>query len=355
MSKQILGFLVFLAIALGAVWYKTQGNAPSRVVLRGLVGGEKAGFLRDEKVLDLLKGRYGIELDWSKAGSFEMVDAPSAGLDFLWPSSQTALEAFRVKNPDPNIKSDVIFNSPLVLFSWDIVVDALVKEKIVETREGTHWIVDFPRLAELVVGGRKWSDIGLANLYGRVNITTTDPALSNSGHMFVGLLSTVLQGDVVTDANVDSVLPRVVRTIKALGFMERSSGDLFLQYLNTGVGAKPIIAGYESQIVEFAIDNEKTWPSLRQTVRVMYPEPTVWSAHPLIALSPGGAKLLKALKDPDLQKIAWERHGFRTGIAEVRNDPERLSVLGIPERITRVVAMPEYRVMEKLVQAIQAP
>ena len=71
--------------------------------------------------------------------------------------------------------------------------------------------------------------------------------------------------------------------------MEHSSGDLFEQYLKTGMGAKPMIAGYENQMIEFAIENPNDWNMVKEQVAVLYPEPTVWSSHPLIALNEKGA------------------------------------------------------------------
>ena len=119
------------------------------------------------------------------------------------------------------------------------------------------------------------------------------------------------------------------------------------------MGAKPIIVGYESQIVEFSAQNEKTWPSIKHKVRILYPQPTVWSAHPLIAVTQRAEILLKAFKDETIQKIAWEKHGFRTGLIGVQNDPKVLSVVGIPERINQVIALPGATTLETIMNAIK--
>ena len=47
-----------------------------------------------------------------------------------------------------------------------------------------------------------------------------------------------------------------------LGYMESSSADLFDQFLKTGMGAKPLIAGYDSQLLEFAVEEPETWEQL---------------------------------------------------------------------------------------------
>ena len=59
-----------------------------------------------------------------------------------------------------------------------------------------------------------------------------------------------------------------------------------------------------------------------------------------------------ALKDEEIQKIAWEEHGFRTGLMGVQNDPKILLVQGIPASITRIVPMPKASVMEKIIEAM---
>jgi len=135
--------------------------------------------------------------------------------------------------------------------------------------------------------------------------------------------------------------------------MESTTGVLFDQYLRTGVGSYPLIVGYENQIVEFALQHADIWPKVKDRMRILYPVPTVWSSHPFISLSARGTRLMEALKDPEIQKIAWEQHGFRTGLTGVPNDPGVLPVPGIPESITKVIPMPTPQVMDTILAAIQ--
>ena len=46
---------------------------------------------------------------------------------------------------------------------------------------------------------------------------------------------------------------------------------------------------------------------------MLYPTPTVWSAHVMIALDENGQILLNAMQDEEVQDLAWKKHGFRTG------------------------------------------
>lgn len=173
--------------------------------------------------------------------------------------------------------------------------------------------------------------------------------------MFAGLLANVLNGgEVVNGSTIEPALPQVRAFFARLGFMEQSSGDLFQQYLTTGMGAKPIIVGYESQLVEFSLENAAYEGQLKDQVRILYPTPTVWSSHPLIARTAAGVRLLDALKDPQIQKLAWERHGFRSGLIGVQNDPKVLKVVGIPADIASVIDMPGADVMDRIIQALGA-
>lgn len=354
----ILAIVVFLIVAGGGVAYtlmngNSAGIVKNKVTLKGYVGGEKMALLEDEKVQKVLEQKYGIKLDYAKAGSIEMVQGKVAeDVDFLWPSSQVALELFKQKHPDRLQKDEIIFNSPIVLYSWDIVTEALIKEGIVEKQENSYYIIDFPKLINLVQTDAKWSDIGLTDLYGRITIISTDPSKSNSGNMFSGLLANILLGDVASDDTIEGILPEVKSFFTKLGYMEHSSSDLFEQYLRTGVGAKPIIVGYESQIIEFSIANSNMWPKIKDKVRVLYPVPTVWSSHPVIVTSDRGRVLVEAFQDEEIQKIAWESHGFRTGMIGIENNVKVLEVVGIPETINKVIPMPSAPVMDRIINEI---
>jgi hypothetical protein len=172
--------------------------------------------------------------------------------------------------------------------------------------------------------------------------------------MFAALVANMLNnGEVVNDATIGAVLPELKRVFARIGHMERSSGFLFEQFLTTGVGAKPVIVNYEHAIIEFSVENQHVWDKVKDKIRILYPQPTVWSAHTLIALTPGGVDLIKALQDKELQKIAWEKHGFRTGLIGAQDDARILNLVGIPEKVTQVIPMPGPAVMDTIIKSFQ--
>jgi hypothetical protein len=352
MKTKIIGAVILVVIVIAAVFFQSHPLNKPVITLKGFVGGEKTGLLDDPEFQKLLKTKYGIELDYSKAGSIEMVQGDTGKSDFLFPSSQTALEIFKTTKGQQLIKSENIFNSPLVFYSWDSVTEALIKAGLVQKKDSVY-LVDLPKLVDLILKNKKWSDIGLNDLYGNITVISTDPTKSNSGNMFAGLLANTLNGDIVDQKTVENVLPKLTQFFSKLGYLENSSADLFEQYLRTGVGAKPIIVGYENQIIEFSHMNQGSWQNIKDRIRILYPVPTVWSAHPLIALTPQSNELIKALQDKEVQKMAWETHGFRTGLLGVQDDQSVLKVVGILPTVNKVVSLPSPEVMERIITALQ--
>lgn len=354
MKSRIIGVLILIAvIAAGLIIYYSNGGGKPNVTLKGFIGGEKEGILEDARVKDILKKRYGLKLDYSKAGSIDMVKNAN-GSDFLFPSSQIALEIYKESQGNQLVKSEPIFNSPLVIYSWDSVTDALIKQGIVQEKNGVYYITDFTKLIHWTIEGKKWSEVGLNDLYGSLKIISTDPAKSNSGNMFYALLANMLNnGDVVDINTIENVIPKLKSLYNQLGYLEDSSSKLFEAYLTKGVGEAPMIAGYENQIIEFASQNPEQWGNVKGKIRILYPVPTIWSSHILIAVKPQSAELIKALADKDIQKIAWESHGFRSGVAGVINNSKALQVSGITDNTDMVISMPRAEVVERLLQGLQ--
>jgi hypothetical protein len=170
--------------------------------------------------------------------------------------------------------------------------------------------------------------------------------------MYAALLANTLNGgEVVTREDLGEVLPKLRDIFARLGHMEHSSGVLFGMFLEQGVGAYPIIVGYENQLVEFSIEHPESLPLLKSKLRVLYPRPTVWANHPLIAVTEAGARLLDALRDEEVQRIAQLRHGFRTGLGGSEL-PEIMKAVGLPPAIDAVMSTPSASVMQEITAAL---
>ena len=353
MKKKIVGLilLVVLMAVIGGIYFVT-GNAPQIVNVDGYVGGEKIELLEDEEVRSVFEEKYGLNVDYSRAGSLDMMTADLSGRDYLFPSSSIALEYYEDLHGSP-VQSEIVLNTPIVLYTHQIVLDAFESQGLI-TMDGDVHYIDMAGLLELIQNGTQWSDIGLSELYGRVSVDTTDPSRSNSGNMFAALVANVLNGgQTLTEADLDTILPELQDIFGKLGYMETSSSDLFSQFLRMGVGAEPLIAGYESQLIEYAALYPDEYDRIRDDVVMLYPTPTVWSAHVMIALDENGQILLDAMQDEEVQDLAWKKHGFRTGNYGDIADSESIPADGVAASITQVAQVPSYDVMKVLIDQLE--
>jgi hypothetical protein len=353
------GGLAFAYLERGSLDGVLGGGPGKQVALMGFIGGEKLNLMEDPQVQKILANRYGITLDLRRAGGVEMVTEQRL-LDqkpqFLWPSSQVIAELAKERGLGIR-KDENIFNSPIVLYTWSPIASALEAAGLVTKQADGHYSVKLPELIDRIVQQKTWADVGVNDLYGRMMLFSTDPTKSNSGFMFAGLLANVLNGgEVVGDNSVGQVLPAVKQLFDRMGYTEPSSGKLFDLYIEEGMGAKPIIVGYENQLVEYALAHKDKWPAVQAMAVhpvILYPEPTVYSSHPLMTLAPEADALIAALQDADLQRIAWEQHGFRSGFVGVINDPAGLGIAGLSPTVAKVMPMPSPRTMTAILAALQ--
>lgn len=352
MKTKIAGMIVLLVVILAGSGYYIYQRNTEVTELNGYLGGEKIGLFEDEEIQEILQKQYHLKMDYSRAGSLDMITADQTYRNYLFPSSQTALELYNEKYGKA-VSDEIIFNTPIVLYTHKNVADALTQAGVVSERDGVFY-ADMKRLADLLETGTQWSEIGLNELYGTISVDTTDPTKSNSGNMFAALLAIVLNdGKPVDMQSVDNVIPKLQEIFGRLGYMETSSSDLFNQFLRMGVGAKPMIVGYESQILEFAAENPDKYEKMKDDIVMLYPTPTVWSTHIYIALDEKGKAGIDALMDDRIQELAWEKHGFRTSEYDISSDGGAGNVGGVAKSLTSVINMPEYKVMKKIIDSLE--
>ena len=100
------------------------------------------------------------------------------------------------------------------------------------------------------------------------------------------------------------------------------------------------------------MENPEDWEQLKGDIVMIYPTPTVWSSHIYIAIDEAGAAGVDALLDEEVQRLAWEKHGFRTEVSGTDSDSGQFGVDHIAAAITQVAAMPSYAVMERVLEAL---
>lgn len=115
MKPKLIGILLLAVVVLAAGGYSFYRENGRVTVLRGYLGGEKTGLFEDEEAARILERKYHIQFDYSRAGSLDMVTADQEGMNYLFPSSQTALSYYEDVHGQP-LQEEIIFNTPIVCY-----------------------------------------------------------------------------------------------------------------------------------------------------------------------------------------------------------------------------------------------
>jgi len=250
-------------------------------------------------------------------------------------------------------RDQVIFTSPIVLYSWDRIADGLVKGGFAQPAGGPRYTIDLLKLLKAIITGESWSALGVPELFGHARVVSTDPTKSNSGFMFAGLAANLLSGDVVTIETLGSVEGDVATVFRRMGFKPSSSGKLFDDYVAGGAAAQPLVVGYENQLVEWVMQDPERWTRLEASAPskpvMLYPRPTVFSAHPLISLVSEADEVIDALTNEVMLALAWEDHGFRGPLGTIGKTQSVLLHTRMLDTIDAVLPMPEAAAMMALI------
>lgn len=348
LSKRFLigGLVVLVVLVTIAVIAMTRGGNPNpagpagnqAVTLNCIGGDEKAALMGDEQVKRILRDKYGIAVNYQTMGSYDQVQLTADVLKqrataCLWPASASAQAVFEAQHKDAfgGYHAETVLQSPEVIYAGPQSAQALVKAGIAHP-DGTHFVVDMKGLVDHVLRGQTWESLQAGNLAGPIAVSSTDPTKSNSGFVLYQLMlniastSNVYQAPSVQQAH--TALPALRQAYDAQGLLSRGSGAGFRQWrLQGGESHAPLYAGYENQLIEAWLESAPAdRKDLLDRVRVLYPEPTLYSDHPILALTADGGRLIDAMKDPEIQKIAWASYGFRSG-----TDPSLNNVADFPE------------------------
>ena len=358
-KKQIVGIVIFIVLILiivGIRWYKDNKDDIKELSDTNLTtvyvatGGGKEDFIADEDVVKIMRERYGLNVVYDSWSNGKLVVNPlvredgKTKYDAMFSSDQRFYDYYKLSPNKENGEADrytvlnggLTLNTPIVIYSWGEVVDALKKQGVVTETEGVYYISDMTKLMNMILEGKTWNDIGLKQLYGTINIASTDPVTSSPGATYYGLLLSILCNGQVNADSVTANLPKLKEFYVKSGYMNNTPADLFERYLKTGMGGEPMIVDYEKSIIDFANSNPDGFNQVKDDIRILYPAPTIWNSHCIASFTENGNKFYAAFEDADIQKIAWERYGFRTGITGGSYDVSKFGI-GVPQAITSTV------------------
>ena len=361
-----LGILVILVlIIIGIKFFSTNGESIMESNLKTVyvaTGGGKENFLADEEVNKIMKKKYGLNVIYDSWSNGKLIKNPlvredGTKYDVMFCSDQRFYDYYKLA-PDTTKgesarytvqKGGLTLNTPIVIYSWDTVVDALIEQKIVTEKDGVYYITDMPKLISYILEGKKWKDIGVDMLYGSINIDSTDPVTSSPGATYYGLLLSIMCDGEITDEAVAENLPKLKEFYTKSGYMNNTPADLFELYLKTGVGGKPMIVDYEKSVIDFANSNPDGWEQVKDKMRILYPTPTIWNSHCIASFDEAGDEYYEAYEDKEIQQIAWSKYGFRTGVTGGNYDVTQVNVKGIPQSIISKVSSLKMNVYEQLI------
>ncbi len=374
-KTQIIGIIIFIVLILIIVGIKifAGGSGEEGGIFNGnlttvyvATGGGKEDFIADEEVVKIMREKYKLNIVYDSWSNGKLIVNPlvredGTKYDAMFCSDQRFYDYYRLA-PDKSkgeadrysvSKGGLILNTPIVIYSWDEVVDALMYENIVTLKDGTYYITDMDKLLNYILEGKKWSEIGLDMLYGSINIGSTDPVTSSPGATYYGLLLSIMSGGVVTEENLQENLPKLREFYIKSGYMNNTPADLFERYLKTGMGGEPMIVDYEKSIVEFATSNPDGYNQVKDKIRILYPTPTIWNSHCIASFDEAGDEYYATFDDADIQNIAWSRYGFRTGVSAGNYDVSATGIVGIPQTITSTVTSLKMNIYNELIDYLK--
>ncbi|CCY28191.1 MAG: hypothetical protein KIC82_00580 [Acholeplasma sp.] len=391
-KKKIIGIGIFVLLTLLIIGIKVFSNKnidSNLTTIYVATGGGKEDFLKDEEVQKIFREKYKINVvfdTWSNGktvtkpliresinlGNEKIINSIKNGsnvtintsdvtkYDALFTSDQRFYDYYKLQPNKENGESDrytvleggLTLNTPIVVYSWKKVVNCLIKENIVTEIDGVYYITDMEKLMNYILNGKKWKDIGLDELYGNINISSTDPVSSSPGATYYGLLLSILSEGEINDENLEKNLSKLKEFYKKSGYMNNTPADLFERYLKTGMGGEPMIVDYEKSIIDFANSNEAGFNQVKDEIVILYPKPTIWNSHCLAIFSENGKKLYEAINDSRISQIAWEKYGFRTGVTGGVYDVSKLQI-GIPNNINSTVTSLKMDYYNKLIDYLK--
>ena len=372
-KKQLLGIIIFVVLVLiiigiGYASKKKDGSdgLSNLTTVYVATGGGKEDFIADEDVVRIMREKYKLNVvydSWSNGKLIKNELVREDGVtkyDAMFTSDQRFYDYYKLAPNKENgeasrytvLGGGLTLNTPIVIYSWADVVDSLEKQGVVTNTDGVYYITDMDKLLNYILEGKKWSDVGLKQLYGTINVASTDPVTSSPGATYYGLLLSIMCQSQVNNESVDANLPKLKEFYTKSGYMNNTPADLFERYLKTGMGGEPMIVDYEKSIIEFANSNPDGFNQVKDSIRVLYPSPTIWNSHCIASFNDKGNSFYKAFEDSDIQKIAWEKYGFRTGITGGSYDVSKFGI-GVPKTITSTVSSLKMDIYNKLIDYLK--
>jgi len=348
---------------------ESRPNPNARVQIDFLYTTEKEQWLK-VAVDEFHKQHPDIAVNLQATGSIESVRALAEGAakPTIWsPADEAAINLLETEwtmskgrslvEKKGDLAPQPLVITPLVVIAWE------ERAKLLSGRgEGP---ADFKTLHTLATSPKGWMAVGGPAEWGYVKLGHTAPNTSNSGLQTLILMAYGFTGKRANLRAADILDERFQKWMKeietAVGKFGSSSGTYMKEMVLYGPSKYDILFNYESVAIGFMAAAEGRWGNLS----VYYPNPTLWSNHPLVFFSgdwispeqqAAARKLRDFLLSQPIQSRAME-FGFRPANPDVKllsSDPanpwNRLKTAGIRTEGPPVAEAPSGEVIRLLLE-----
>lgn len=353
-----LGIAAFMLVPRGIEPSKKfiQGDdygKPPVVTVKGTIDESLTCLVKEAEVVKLLRSRYRIKLEYSSAPSGQLRNSTNPQ-DFLWFAGSQEGEAYNLKHPG-NPKTENLFSTPLVFYVWTDALDALVRNGTIQKVDGAYVLKDFNLFWKMLQDKKKWSELGLNSSNLTFTIESASPSFSLTGNAYAAYVAGQLAGNgIASDQSLSKSLSSLQAYFDSLGVLDKSDSFFFANFLAEGQGVSLVASGFERQLLSFAnVQDEVTKAKIQQQLRVVYPQPTLVLHFQMMSFTPLGDTLIKALQDPDVARIAFQKCGLRTSNEELQKTLSGNALAGTPALISQTVEFPSLSVTDTVSSSIK--
>lgn len=358
-TKKKIKFFIMMAICviIATVIYKIIIVKPQDVVLNIISKTGSSDDIFELARQNFMKNHPNIKINYISKSTFDAIDYIMKGNEVnAWLcADETAAEILNERFQTENKGSDLVLEtrpivaSPLVLVGW-------------EERLKFLGDISVSTLYDLVSNGKTWKDIGGDENWGFMNFSHTDAIKSNSGIQFIQLLiydyyssqNQKKKSLEVKDIADNKLMEYLEKFEKNSSTKEEGTGKFIQDFVLYGPSRCDLGAVYEYYALSNIQNAQGKWGNLK----IIYPNPTIWSNKPFVILGGKSSKeqiaasreFMKYLLSKEVQETAM-KNGYRPGNSEITDMgimENKFAKFGYKKDISQAVPPPSIDVVETI-------
>ena len=327
MKKRLLGIIILILLICGVVFIKSILN-PSEISKQNssslsieerkkvkIADLSDVEIFLEDKVKEIINLKYNFDVSYEKLSNNELSNSSllnnvNSNYDLIFSNNEilnNLKEKVNEKNEN-NLNYENLLSTPLVIYSWNEVVDILINENIVTKKDDVYYITDMNKLINYILEGKMWTELGLDMVYGNINIISANPINTSSGASYYSLLLSTMSKE---SLNAEETFPKLKEIYEKSECMSSDEENLFDRYVRLGMPAVPLFADYEKSIIKFANSNPSAFKQIESNIKILYPSPTILKEYVLESFTENGNNFKDIFSDSEFQKVVLEKFGLR--------------------------------------------